>query len=86
MSESITARQHPDRAKWDVVIYEIGTGKVNTIAGTDLPETGSFHTVAKRLDTVRERLNEAYYAIRVPPGKYKKGDIISKEDQEANDD
>ena len=60
----------------DVVIYEIATRKVESIAGRDMQPTGSFHTVDKRLATVSERLNEHYDCMAVPAGKYNKGDVL----------
>lgn len=61
---------------FDVVIYELATRKIDTIAGTNLPESGSFHTVDKRMETVWLRLNDAYSVRAVEAGKYKKGDIL----------
>jgi len=64
--------------RYDVVIFEIATRKIDTIAGTDLPESGSFHTVDKRIDTVLPRLNDAYNVVAVEAGKYRKGDILNE--------
>lgn len=61
---------------FDVVIYEIATRKIDTIAGTNLPESGSFHTVDKRMETVWPRLNEHYSVRAVEAGKYAKGDVL----------
>ncbi len=61
---------------WDVVIYEIATGKIDTIAGKDMVKTGSFHTVEKRINTLLPRLNEQYSVKALPAGKYKVGDVI----------
>lgn len=66
----------PEDQRFDVVIYEIKTRKVESIAGRDMKESGSFHTVDKRLATVSERLNEHYDCMAVPAGKYNKGDIL----------
>ena len=63
---------------WDVFIYEYKTRKIESVAGTNLPESGSFHTVEKRLDTVVGRLNDNYGVIAVPAGTHKKGDVLSK--------
>lgn len=65
-----------NRPLFDVVIYEIQTREVDAIAGTNLPESGSFHTVDKRIDTVMPRLNELYSVCAVDAGKYKKGDVL----------
>lgn len=69
------------RELFDVVIYDIDTRAVDTIAGKNLPKSGSFHTVDKRIDTVWPRLNEAYSVCAVPAGKYEKGDRLSRDDQ-----
>lgn len=67
---------------WDVVIYEMATSKVVSIAGTDLRESGSFHTADKRMETVLSRINlDHYSAAKVPPGKYKVDDILSEVDR-----
>lgn len=64
---------------FDVVIYEIASGKIETFAGKDLPsELGrhGFHTVEKRQKTVEPRLNDHYDVMVVPAGKYQKGDAL----------
>ena len=64
---------------FDVVIYEISTGKIETFAGKDLPsEQGrhGFHTVEKRQKTVETRINDHYDVMVVPAGKYQKGDVL----------
>ena len=65
-----------DKQLFDVVIYEVETREIDTIAGINLPESGSFHTVDKRIDTVLPRLNEMYNVCAVEAGKYKKGDVL----------
>ena len=62
--------------RWDVFIYEYETRKIETVAGENMPESGSFHTVGKRLDLVCGRLNDAFGVIAVPAGVFKKGDIL----------
>jgi len=62
--------------RFDVVIYEIATRKVESIAGRDMKTKGSFHTVAKRLATVGERLNRRYEVLAVDVDKYKVGDVL----------
>jgi hypothetical protein len=68
------------KPKKDVVIYEIESGKVDTIAGKDLVEGGHF-TPSSRLNTVLPRLNDRYDASIVPAGVYKVGDILKKKDR-----
>ena len=68
--------------RWDVFIYEYATRQIESVAGTDLPETGGFHTVEKRIDTVCGRLNDSYGVIAVPAGQFKKGDVIPKDVEE----
>lgn len=65
-----------EKELFDVVIYQISTREIDTIAGRDLPESGSFHTVGKRLETVYPRLNDAYGCCAVEAGKYAKGDVL----------
>lgn len=66
--------------RFDVVIYELESGRVDTIAGQDMPlDSGSFHTADKRLMTVLPRLNEHYSARIVPAGKYGKGDVLKEQ-------
>ena len=64
---------------YDVVIYEIATRKIDTIAGSRLPESGSFHTVGKRLATVAPRLNGSYSCCAVEAGKYSVGDVLPRD-------
>ena len=71
--------------RWDVLIIEDATRKVQSVAGTDLKESGSFHTVGKRLDTVAERLNDAYSAVAVPAGKFQKFDVLPNDVEEYSE-
>lgn len=68
-----------DEKLYDVVIYEIATREIDTIAGAGLPESGSFHTVDKRLATVAPRLNGSYSCCAVEAGKYCVGDILPRD-------
>jgi hypothetical protein len=64
----------PVNERYDVIIYEIESGRVDTIAGKDMPlDSGSFHTAEKRLETVLPRLNGHYNAAIVPAGVYSVG-------------
>jgi len=67
-------------ARWDVVIYEIATRKVNAVVGTDMPEEGSHHTVDKRMETAMGRINAAFSVAKVPPGKYKLHSVLEEGD------
>lgn len=60
---------------FDVVIYEIDSRKVVTIVGRGLTEKG-FHSVDRRIETVNQRLNEAYDVVSVPAGFCKEGYIL----------
>lgn len=63
---------------YDVVIYDIVTGEIESIPGKDmLMRQGHFNAV-RRLNTVSGRLNENYSARIVAAGKYKKGDLLEK--------
>lgn len=64
----------------DVVIYEIATKKIDTIAGKAMEYDGPRECVSRRLATVLPRLNDRYDACSVPSGKYEKGDVIDKDD------
>lgn len=72
--------------RWDVFIYEYATRKIESVAGTNLPESGSFHTVGKRVDTVCGRLNDAFGVIAVPAGQFNKGDVLPKDVEEYEGD
>lgn len=65
---------------YDVVIYNIETKKIESIAGSDLPMCSGFHSASKRLATVAPRLNEHYDCSIVPSGKYKEGDTLDLND------
>ena len=61
---------------YDVVIYEIATRKIDTIAGKDLRRDSGHYNAERRLDTVLPRLNNRYNAEVVEAGKYQKGDVL----------
>lgn len=65
--------------RFDVVVYEIDSRKIDHFAGRDMKEEGSFHTVDKRIATVSERLNDRYDVMAVEAGKYKVGDVLPEE-------
>lgn len=65
---------------FDVVIYEIESGKIDAIAGERMKRDTGFYNAEKRLDTVLPRLNDRYNACIVPTGKYKKGDVLSEKE------
>lgn len=67
--------------RWDVVVFDMATRKVVSVAGTDLPESGSFHTVDKRVDTVLGRINLHNFSVaKVPPGKYGLNSVLEEDD------
>ena len=68
--------------KWDVFIYEYATRKIESVAGRDLPASGSFHTVGKRIETVLGRLNDNYGVTAVPSGRFQKGDVLPRDVEE----
>lgn len=64
----------PMSKRYDVIIYALETGLVESVAGKDMPlDSGRFHTAEKRLDTVLPRLNDHYNAAIVPAGVYQVG-------------
>lgn len=71
-----TTNTNPTEERFDVVIYEYETRKIDTIAGTDLKLEGRHNSVESRLSVVLPRLNERYGATEVEAGKYKKGDKL----------
>jgi len=62
--------------KYDVVIYELATGKIESIPGKAMQMDKGFYNAEKRLGTVCSRLNEHYSAVIVNAGNYKKDDIL----------
>jgi len=62
--------------RYDVVIFNVETRVINTIAGTNLKAEGNHNSAASRLAVVLPRLNENYDAIEVETGVYKKGDVL----------
>jgi hypothetical protein len=62
---------------YDVVIYEIATRKIDTIAGKNLHHDSGHFNAERRLDTVLLRLNDRYNAEIVEAGKHQKGDVLS---------
>lgn len=71
---------NPD-ARFDVVIYEIASGKIDMIAGENLRRDTGFYNAEKRINTVLPRLNDAYSARIVDTGKYRVGDFITSKDR-----
>ena len=61
---------------FDVVIVEIATRKVESIAGTRMERDKGFYNAEKRLETVISRINEDYFASIVPAEKYQVGDLL----------
>lgn len=67
--------------RYDVVVFEVDTGKIDQIAGTDMPLTsGSFHTAIKRRNAVLERINDLYDVAIVRAGSHVKGGNLKAED------
>lgn len=70
-----------EKQLYDVFVYKISDGVICTLAGDNMPVKGSFHTVSKRIDTVLERLNDAYSATITEAGQYKVGDVLAEKDR-----
>ncbi len=66
--------------KFDVVVYEIATRKVDAIVGKNMPRDTGFYNAEKRADTVSPRLNDDFNVAIVPAGKYQKGQFIKDGD------
>jgi len=67
--------------RYDVVIYEKVTRKIDAIIGRDMRswdgETGTGRNTAEmRMQTGLERVNELFGVSMVPAGKYQKGDVL----------
>ena len=63
---------------YDVVIYEIETGRIDTIVGKEMKKNTGFYNAEKRVATTLERINNNYSIEIVEAGKYKKGDILNE--------
>jgi hypothetical protein len=66
--------------RFDVVIFEIETREVDTIAGANLPADGNGENARRRVRTVEPRLNDRYAVTAVPAGAYAVGDIMGRHD------
>ena len=60
---------------YDVIIYELDTGKVESIPGKNMALNKGFQNAQKRLETVYQRINGRYSAAIVDAGKFKIGDV-----------
>ena len=61
---------------YDVVIYQLATGKIESIPGKAMQmDIGQFNAV-RRLRTVCKRINEHYSAVIVGAGQYEIGDFL----------
>lgn len=79
MDETLYALEHPEpEPRFDVVIYEISSGIVDTIAGENMRLLTGFYNATKRLETVllRGNLNDRHAAKIVPAGSATKGDVL----------
>lgn len=64
--------------RFDVVIYEVATDKIDTIIGHNMPlDSGSFHTARKREAAGWTRINDRYAIAVVPHGIYTTGAVIN---------
>ena len=61
---------------FDVVIYEMKSKRIDSIVGEKLFREKGFYNAEKRQLTALGRINDAYDAVIVPTGKYKKGDTL----------
>lgn len=74
----MSVKMKTEDRRWDVFIVEDATRKIEKVIGTSLRETGSFHTVDKRIDLYSDRINDAFSVIAVKAGRFSVGDAISK--------
>lgn len=66
--------------RYDVVIYEKATRKIDAIIGTNMKsyngEGSSRNTAELRVQTGMGRINEYFNCAMVEAGKFKKGDVL----------
>ncbi len=63
---------------YDVIIYEIKTGIIESLPGKSMSRYGGFHNAEKRLITVEKRIDNRYAAAIVDADKYKIGDVLRR--------
>ena len=69
-----------DEKRYDVLIYQLDTRAVDSVAGSNMKlNSGSFYTAEKRAATVSPRLNDHYNVIIVEAGKFRAGDVLPKD-------
>ena len=61
--------------RWDALIIELATRRVDTVAGHNLPENGSLHMDGP-LQGLSGKLNPNYGMIARPAGEFKQGDVL----------
>lgn len=75
MSDKPTTEQ-----RYDVVIYEIETRKIDTFIGKSMRSWNGLgsgrNTAEVRAETGCSRINEHFGCIMVEAGKYQKGDVL----------
>jgi hypothetical protein len=70
----------PKEPRFDVVIYELATRKVDRVVGSDMARDTGYYNAERRLDTALSRINDLYNAAIVKAGKYKEGDVLKPAD------
>lgn len=71
------AMEKIDAARWDVVIYEIATRKIESIPAKNVKEFGKHNSVESSFDLWLPRLSVKFDAVAIPTGTLSKGDILS---------
>ena len=65
---------------YDVVIYEIATGKIDAVIGKDMKSwdgVGSGRSTAEmRMQTGQERINDRFDCVMVSAGTLQRGDTL----------
>ena len=61
---------------YDVIIYEIATGKIDAIVGERMQRYKGYYNAEKRLETAFMRINDRFNVEIVESGRYKKGDVF----------
>lgn len=67
--------------RYDVLIVNIQTREVDTVAGCNMRLNDGFHHAEKRMETVSPRLNDHYFCGIYSAGKFKKGDVIPENEE-----
>ncbi len=63
---------------YDVLIVEVSTGIVESIAGENMRRSTGHYNALRRVETVIPRINDRFFVDLFAAGKFKKGDCVWK--------